>query len=718
MKFLQLYRWVDLPLNLAVMATYLVLAKIGLIFASASPVITIFWPAGGFALAVLLLGGRKYMPAIFVCAVIAGFMAVDIPWVATMLGVADTVESFFAYWFLKQWSNFNRSLETRLDFFTLALLVAAVASAISAVIGPSALLMGHAIPASTFPAVAMRWWMGDVIGIAFVTPFILIWSKLPGKIRSAYRLAEITVIFGSTFLVGQVVFFDWFSDHLENYPGIISVLPFVIWAGLRSGRHMTALLQLMLFTQALWSSSIGIGTYAQAMAMNGLLHFWIFGMVLAVGGMALAVLVAESRKVLKQQNRLHRTIAASLNEIYLFDADSLRFCFVNRGALVNLGYTMDEMQAMTPLDLKPEFSLPSFEALINPLRRHELPMVNFETVHKRKDGSLYPIEVHLQLFENEDERYFHAVIMNITDRVAAEQQIKLAAQVFEYSIEGILITDADNHIISLNQPYSAITGYNEEDLKGKNPSISSSGMHEASFYTKMWQAINATGRWQGELWNRRKDGEIYPVWINISVIKDAKGKVLNYIGMLSDIAERKAAEVFLKHQAQHDFLTNLPNRVLFHDRFQQLLADAKRNNETFALLSLDLNKFKPVNDTYGHRIGDLLLQEVAKRFQDTIRKTDTISRQGGDEFSILVSKIDPAEHAQVLADKLHATMEAPFLIEGHRLNITLSIGIAIYPDDGVDEVTLSEHADAGMYRAKLIDPGIGHRLMIGSNSPL
>jgi diguanylate cyclase (GGDEF)-like protein/PAS domain S-box-containing protein len=718
MKFLQLYRWVDLPLNLAVMATYLVLAKIGLIFASASPVITIFWPAGGFALAVLLLGGRKYMPAIFVCAVIAGFMAVDIPWVATMLGVADTVESFFAYWFLKQWSNFNRSLETRLDFFTLALLVAAVASAVSAVIGPSALLMGHAIPASTFPAVAMRWWMGDVIGIAFVTPFILIWSKLPGKIRSAYRLAEITVIYGSTFLVGQVVFFDWFSDHLENYPGITSVLPFVIWAGLRSGRHMTALLQLMLFTQALWSSSIGIGTYAQAIAMNGLLHFWIFGMVLAVGGMALAVLVAESRKVLKQQNRLHRTIAASLNEIYLFDADSLRFCFVNRGALVNLGYTMDEMQAMTPLDLKPEFSLPSFEALINPLRRHELPMVNFETVHKRKDGSLYPIEVHLQLFENEDERYFHAVIMNITDRVAAEQQIKLAAQVFEYSIEGILITDADNHIISLNQPYSAITGYNEEDLKGKNPSISSSGMHEASFYTKMWQAINTTSRWQGELWNRRKDGEIYPVWINISVIKDAKGKVLNYIGMLSDIAERKAAEVFLKHQAQHDFLTNLPNRVLFHDRFQQLLADAKRNNETFALLSLDLNKFKLVNDTYGHRIGDLLLQEVAKRFQDTIRKTDTISRQGGDEFSILVSKIDPAEHAQVLADKLHATMEAPFLIEGHRLNITLSIGIAIYPDDGVDEVTLSEHADAGMYRAKLIDPGIGHRLMIGSNSPL
>jgi integral membrane sensor domain MASE1 len=273
MKFLQLYRWFDLPINLAVMATYLVLAKIGLLFATASPVITIFWPAGGFALAVLLLGGRKYMPAIFICSVIAGFMAVDIPWVATMLGVADTTELFFAYWFLKQWSNFNRSLETRRDFFTLSILVAAIASAVSAVIGPPALLMGQVIPASTFPAVAMRWWMGDVIGIAFVTPFILIWSKLPGKIRSGYRLVELTMIFGSTFLVGQVVFFDWFSDHLEGYPGITSVLPFVIWAGLRSGRHMTALLQLMLFTQALWSSSIGIGTNVIKLSNNSLIYF-------------------------------------------------------------------------------------------------------------------------------------------------------------------------------------------------------------------------------------------------------------------------------------------------------------------------------------------------------------------------------------------------------------------------------------------------------------
>jgi diguanylate cyclase (GGDEF)-like protein len=226
-------------------------------------------------------------------------------------------------------------------------------------------------------------------------------------------------------------------------------------------------------------------------------------------------------------------------------------------------------------------------------------------------------------------------------------------------------------------------------------------MHNASFFTAVWEAIDITGRWQGELWNRRKNGEIYPAWIDISVIKDAQGKVLNYICIFSDITERKATEAFLKHQAHHDFLTNLPNRALFHDRFQQLLANAKRNNEPFALLSLDLNKFKPINDNYGHRIGDLLLQEVAKRFQDAVRQTDTLSRQGGDEFNILIPKVDSAVQAQVLADKLHATIEAPFLIEGFCLNITLSIGIAVYPDDGVDEVTLSEHADAAMYRAKL-----------------
>ena len=701
-KFLQPYRWVYLPLNLAVMTTYLVLAKIALTFALTSPVVTIFWPAGGFSLAVLLLGGLKYMPGIFVGAVIGGFMVVDIPWVALMLGVAATLESFSAFWFLKQYSNFNRSLETRRDFFTLVLLAATVASALSAFIGPFALFLSQVITASAFPEIAMRWWMGDVIGIAFVTPFLLIWSKSPGKMPSGLRLSEITLIFILAFLVGQVVFFDWLFGYFEGYPGISSVAPFIIWAGLRAGRHATAMLQVMLFTQGLWSSYIGVGHYAQAMIQDGLFHFWIFGMVLAVGGITLALIVAENLKALKQQNLLNRTIAASLNEIYLFDADSLCFSFVNYGALVNLSYTMDEMRTMTPLDLKPEFSLQSFEALIAPLRRHESPMANFETVHKRKDGSLYPVEVHLQLFENEDERYFHAVIMNITDRVAAEQKIKLAAQVFEYSIEGILISDADNRIISVNQAYTVITGYNEEELKGKNPSISSSGMHNASFFTAVWEAIDITGRWQGELWNRRKNGEIYPAWIDISVIKDAQGKVLNYICIFSDITERKAKEAFLKHQAQHDFLTNLPNRALFHDRFQQLLANAKRNNEPFALLSLDLNKFKPINDTYGHRIGDLLLQEVAKRFQDAVRQTDTLSRQGGDEFNILIPKVDSAVQAQVLADKLHATIEAPFLIEEFCLNITLSIGIAIYPDDGVDEVTLSEHADAAMYRAKLI----------------
>ncbi|MDD5460026.1 MAG: PAS domain-containing protein [Methylococcales bacterium] len=154
---------------------------------------------------------------------------------------------------------------------------------------------------------------------------------------------------------------------------------------------------------------------------------------------------------------------------------------------------MDKLQAMTPLDLKPELNLQSFEALINPLRRHEVSMVNFEAVHRRKDGSFYPVEVHLQLFDDEDERYFHSIIMNITERMAAEQQVKLAAEVFEYSIDGILITDADNRIISANQSYTVITGYTEAELKGKNPSIASSGLHEASFFKDIRQAINNTG---------------------------------------------------------------------------------------------------------------------------------------------------------------------------------------------------------------------------------
>jgi diguanylate cyclase (GGDEF)-like protein/PAS domain S-box-containing protein len=263
-----------------------------------------------------------------------------------------------------------------------------------------------------------------------------------------------------------------------------------------------------------------------------------------------------------------------------------------------------------------------------------------------------------------------------------------------------MITDEHNLIISVNQAFTETTGYSESEVKGKNPTILSSGMHDQQFYESMWDTINTAGRWRGEVWNRRKDGELYPESLNICTVKDSLGNIVNYIGLFSDITEHKKLESFIKHQAQHDFLTDLPNRILFHDRLEQHLASARRDKEMFAVLFLDLDNFKPINDSFGHRVGDLLLQEVATRLVTVTRETDTVSRQGGDEFIILATRIECASQAQSLADKLLDAISETFLIDGLNINVTFSIGIAIYPDDGESEEELTKNADSAMYLAK------------------
>ncbi len=343
--------------NLLIIVLYVLLAKIGLFFALLSPTITIFWPAGGFALSVLLLGGPKSLPGIFIGGVIAGFMAVDSPWVAIMLGTADMVESFSAYWLLTNRLNFNPALETRQDFIKLVLLAASISCAISALIGPTALLVGNIIPPSLYPTICLRWWMGDVLGIAFITPLILIWRNPPQTLTSKLHIVEVLTIYALTLLVGQIIFFDWFYSSEYYFQSVSWLILLIIWAGSRSGRHSTSALQLIIFIEALWSASHGVGHYANDMVKSGLINFWMFGMLLAVGGMAMAVMADESRKV---QNILKKTEfyqRALLNNfpfaVWLKDTES-RFLSVNKSFASIFGaQNTDELVGKNDFDIAP-----------------------------------------------------------------------------------------------------------------------------------------------------------------------------------------------------------------------------------------------------------------------------------------------------------------------------------------------------------------------------
>jgi diguanylate cyclase (GGDEF)-like protein/PAS domain S-box-containing protein len=298
-------------------------------------------------------------------------------------------------------------------------------------------------------------------------------------------------------------------------------------------------------------------------------------------------------------------------------------------------------------------------------------------------------------------RSAHQINRELTERKRAQEGLRLAAIVLSMVEEAVIVTDADNNIISVNPAFSTITGYSANEVLGKNPRIFSSGKHSPEFYHEMWETMLATGTWRGEIWDRRKNGEFYIKWLSIKLVRNEAGELTHYMAVFTDISERKQAEERMQHLAHHDSLTGLPNRTLFNDRLQQSIAKAKRDKTRLALMFLDLDKFKPVNDTYGHAVGDLLLKEVAKRLHECIkRESDTAARLGGDEFVLLLPSIATAEYARLVADKVLRSLAQPFELACHTLNISVTIGIAIYPEDGKNELILTKNADIAMYYAK------------------
>ena len=294
-------------------------------------------------------------------------------------------------------------------------------------------------------------------------------------------------------------------------------------------------------------------------------------------------------------------------------------------------------------------------------------------------------------------RTFNTLVSNLEH---ANERLELFGKMFHGSGEAMLITDSDQKIMAVNQAFTLITGYEADEVLGKNPKILSSGKQSSLFYQTMWGIINTTGQWQGEIWNRRKSGEIFPEWLSIGMVKNSKDEVINYISLFSDITVRKASEQKIEFLAHYDSLTKLPNRALFADRMQLALIWAKRNNKKVALLFLDLDKFKSVNDTMGHLAGDLLLQSVAERLKSCVRESDTVCRQGGDEFMILLPDAVSVADIENVAKKIILSMVAPHQILEHALTVTFSVGISIFPDDSDNSETVIKYADDAMYRAK------------------
>ncbi|MBW7903157.1 MAG: EAL domain-containing protein [Rhodocyclaceae bacterium] len=289
---------------------------------------------------------------------------------------------------------------------------------------------------------------------------------------------------------------------------------------------------------------------------------------------------------------------------------------------------------------------------------------------------------------------------DITERKRVEDNLHLMSRVFSSSGEAILISDAANRILAVNREFTRLTGYAQEEVLGQNPRMLSAGTTSPETYREMWDALSRNDYWQGELWDRRKTGEPYPKRLSISVVRDAEGRIVNYIGAFEDITDRKAAEDQIHFLAHHDPLTGLPNRFSLYERIEQSMAFARRFGKSLAVMLIDLDHFKTINDTLGHNAGDQLLIQVAKRLERSVRESDIVARLGGDEFIVVLTGIDDAGHVADIADKLVHHLAAPYAIAGSELRTTPSVGICFYPGDAAEISELIKNADIAMYRAK------------------
>ena len=365
----------------------------------------------------------------------------------------------------------------------------------------------------------------------------------------------------------------------------------------------------------------------------------------------------------------------------------------------------------------PGLSWPIRSVLLETVRLNGCYTGEHELLGKNRSNSKSIYWLKSSLLHSEQGKLEGAVVtaLNITELKDREIQLQLSAKVFENSSEAIFITDPQGTIIEVNAAFCSITGYERSEVLGRNPRILKSKLHDQPFYKQLWRSLLNEGGWKGEIWDRRKNGEFCPMLLSINAVTDKRGQLTHYVAISTDISHQKQAEQELKQLAYYDVLTKLPNRSLFKDRFEHEIFLAQRNNTRLALFFLDLDHFKDVNDTIGHWAGDCLLQIIATRIQSCLRKTDTVSRLGGDEFTIILPGLTGITDATELAQILIDAMAQPVQIKEHMVYVGVSIGIAIFPDDGDDFYTLTRHADTAMYASKAKGRGMFQYFEAGMN---
>lgn len=422
---------------------------------------------------------------------------------------------------------------------------------------------------------------------------------------------------------------------------------------------------------------------------------------------------------LQTSEQRYRLLAENISDVIWSTDAEFRLDYISPSVVAVLGYSPGELlsRGFDDIVVGPQFRQ-FMDALLDELRPlvHQADgaqqlreqgfqrQISFDCL--RLDGSKCPVELRVSLMWSQQGRFLGllGIARDISEQRRTENRLRLAATVFENTTGAIVVTDPVGYIVQVNENFSQITGYLADEVIDQTPQLFSSPVHGESFYPDILRTLRQQGRWEGELWQRRKSGEDFPSWAGINAVYDHEGDLVSYVCFFVDISERKANEARIESLAYYDALTGLPNRTLFQDRLGNALQQAQRRNEWLAVMFLDLDRFKPINDTLGHAAGDALLREVARRLCDCVRDSDTVARMGGDEFTVLLVGLksrDSAMAASVhVAEKVLASLAPAFVLQEREFFISASIGIALCPQDGQEASALLKFADTAMYHAK------------------
>ncbi|WP_153130099.1 EAL domain-containing protein [Dechloromonas hortensis] len=397
------------------------------------------------------------------------------------------------------------------------------------------------------------------------------------------------------------------------------------------------------------------------------------------------------------QHNLSGLFNALTDLIFIFDTSG-RILHHNQAVNERLGYPPDTLKTQHIAAVHPPETREMATHYLGEIVAGQRSTCPLPLLHA--DGSPVMVDTRIITGYWDGQPALIAIAQDIRERLIAEERQKLAASVFDNAHEGIMITDPAGRIVEVNGTFSELTGYARSEAIGQTADLLKSGHHPPEFYATMWQTIREQGFWRGEVWNRKKTGEIFAELLTISTVRNRDGAVSHFVGIFSDITLIKEHQKRLEHLAHFDALTQLPNRMLLGDRMQLAMAQSERNGKTLAVCYLDLDGFKPVNDQFGHAIGDRLLVEVGQRLKGCVRAGDTVSRLGGDEFVLLFSDLDDVHECDHAIGRVIGQLTTPFRIGGYEISISASIGVTLYPQDGSDSDTLLRHADQAMYAAK------------------